>query len=51
MSIVNDLKDEYQTIATARMPWERHWHAITMYVLPQTEEFDSVINASTTQRR
>lgn len=47
MSIVKDLKDEFQSISTARMPWERHWRAIAMYVLPQTEDFNSILNAST----
>lgn len=46
MSIVKDLKDEYQAIATARLPWERHWRAIATYVLPQTEEFSTQLNGS-----
>lgn len=43
MSYVNDILDEHQTLATARLPWETHWREIARYVLPQTEGFDTLL--------
>ncbi len=42
-SYVNDILDEQQQLATARLPWETHWRDIAKYVLPQTEGFDNLI--------
>lgn len=43
MSIVNDLKDEWQGLSNARLPWEKYWRNIAAYVLPQTEGFDRLL--------
>lgn len=44
MSYVNEILDEHQQLATARLPWETHWRDIAKYVLPQTEGFDTLIS-------
>jgi hypothetical protein len=41
--IVQDLIDEWQGLANARAPWEKYWRNIAAYVLPQTENFDSML--------
>lgn len=41
--IVKDLIDEWTALANDRMPWERYWRQIAMYVLPQTEGFDRLL--------
>lgn len=43
MSIVKDLVDEFHSLSDARLPWEKYWRSISLYVLPQTEEFDRII--------
>lgn len=40
MSIVTELIDEQTGLATARLPWEKYWRAIAMYVLPQVQMHD-----------
>jgi hypothetical protein len=37
VSTINDLIDEQTGLATARLPWEKYWRAIAMYVLPQVQ--------------
>ncbi len=45
MSYVQELLDEQQSLATARLPWETHWRDIAKFVLPQTEGFDTLISS------
>lgn len=45
MAMINDLLDEQRTLATARSRWETYWRQVSMWVLPQTDEFDSLINS------
>ncbi len=45
MSYVADILDEFQQLATARLPWETHWRDIAKYVLPQTEGFDTLLSS------
>ncbi len=44
---VQELIDEWDSLATARLPWEKYWRDIARYVLPQTEGFDTLISRST----
>ena len=46
MSRVQELLDEQQSLASARLPWEAHWRDIAKYVLPNTEGFDALVNRS-----
>lgn len=43
MSYVQEILDEHQSLATARMPWEVYWRDIAAFVLPQTEGFDTLL--------
>lgn len=43
MGIVSDLKDEFTGLANIRMPWEKYWREIAMYVLPHTQHFDKLL--------
>jgi len=43
MTIVQDLLDEYHSIASGRTRWEAYWRQVSAWVLPQTEQFDSMI--------
>lgn len=43
MPIVQDLVDEWNSLSTARLPWEVYWRNIANYVLPQTEGFDQLL--------
>lgn len=44
MSAIQDILDEQQALATARIPWEAYWRDITMYVLPQVDAFENAHN-------
>lgn len=46
MAIVQDLIDEHHGLANARMPWERYWRSVAMYVLPQTESFNDLLTGN-----
>lgn len=46
MGIVDELIDEHQELANARMPWEKYWREVAMYVLPQTEGFDRIFSTN-----
>lgn len=43
--IVQDLLDEFDGIASARTRWERYWRQISAWVLPQTDQFDSLLQS------
>lgn len=43
MSYVQEILDEHQSLATARLPWETYWRDIARFVLPQTEGFDTLL--------
>lgn len=43
MGIVQDLVREWNGLADARLPWERYWRDIARYVLPHTQQFDTLI--------
>lgn len=42
--IVSELVDEFTALSTARAPWEVYWRNIAMYVLPQTDSFDTLLS-------
>jgi hypothetical protein len=42
MAIVNDLIDEWSSLADARSPWESYWREVARYVLPHTAHFDTM---------
>lgn len=44
MAIVKDLISEWTELSNARTRWESYWRLIAAWVLPQTEEFNNVIN-------
>lgn len=44
MTIVKDLVAEWGEIANGRSRWESYWRQVAAWVLPQTEEFNTVIN-------
>lgn len=46
MAVVQDLIDEWQGLANARIPWETYWRNIAAYVLPQTESFDTMLSGA-----
>lgn len=46
MGIVTELKDEWQSLADARVYWEKYWREVARYVLPQSQEFDSALSRS-----
>lgn len=41
--IVQDLLDEFDGVAAGRTRWERYWRQISAWVLPQTDQFDSLV--------
>lgn len=41
--IVQDLLDEFDGIASGRTRWETYWRQISAWVLPQTDQFDSMV--------
>lgn len=43
MAILTDLNDEFDQLATGRSRWERYWRQISAWVLPQTDQFDSLV--------
>lgn len=45
MGIVQDLVQEWNGLADARLPWERYWREIARYVLPQTQQFDMLLTS------
>src|SRR5690606_36461092 len=45
-SLANELIDEWQGLANLRTPWESYWRQIAMYVLPQTQTFDLMLNTA-----
>ncbi len=49
MAIINDLLDEHRQLASARSPWESYWRQVSNWVLPQTEEFNSLVNTGGSQ--
>jgi hypothetical protein len=44
VAIIQDLLDEFSQLASARSRWEAYWRQVALWVLPQTEEFDTLIN-------
>lgn len=44
--VVQDLIDEWDGLATARLPWEKHWRDIARYVLPSTDSFDRLLTGN-----
>lgn len=46
MSIVTELKDEWQSLADARIFWEKYWREVAFYVLPSSQEFDTSLARS-----
>lgn len=42
--LVQDLVNEWDALASARLRWEVYWRNIARYVLPQTDQFDTLIN-------
>lgn len=48
MTVLQDLLDEYQQLASARSRWETYWRQVALWVLPQTEEFDTLVNTGST---
>lgn len=49
MSTINDLIDEQRQLASARSNWEVYWRQVSNWVLPQTEEFNSLVNTGGSQ--
>lgn len=47
-STVQELKDEFQALADARVLWERYWREIARYVLPHTQHFDRMLVSAPT---
>lgn len=46
MGIVDELIDEQVELANMRLPWEKYWRDVAMYVLPQTEGFDRLYSVN-----
>lgn len=44
MGVVNDIIDEQQELANVKHPWDAYHRNIANWVLPQTEQFDTLIN-------
>jgi hypothetical protein len=44
MTVVKDLIDEQSELATAKSPWDRYHRNVAAWVLPQTEQFDTLLN-------
>jgi hypothetical protein len=44
MTVVQDLLDEFQEIASGRLQWESYWRRVSAWVLPQTSQFDSLLS-------
>jgi hypothetical protein len=44
MGIVQDLMAEFNTIAAARTQWETYWRRVSAWVLPQTDQFNSLLD-------
>jgi hypothetical protein len=49
MAILKDLTDEHTELASARYRWEKYWRQIAAWVLPQTEEFNQLVNTGSNQ--
>lgn len=43
--IVQDLLDEFRPLASERSGWEAYWRSVSAWVLPQTQQFDSLYAA------
>lgn len=50
MAIVKDLIDEQRELANGRSRWETYWRQVSAWVLPQTEEFDRIINTGSSSQ-
>lgn len=46
--IVQDILDEFDGLASGRTRWERYWRQISAWVLPQTDQFDSMVQRADT---
>lgn len=46
MTILKDLKDEQQAIATSLIPWDKYRRDIARYVLPQTEHNEYLLSSN-----
>ena len=44
MGVVNDLIDEQQELANVKHPWDRYHRNVANWVLPHTEQFDTLVN-------
>lgn len=44
MTVIKDLVDEQQQLASAKTPWDKYHRDISAWVLPQTEHFDTIVN-------
>lgn len=42
MTKVQELLDEFRSIASGRTYWEQYWRMVSAWVLPQTDQFDSL---------
>jgi len=45
MTIINDCMDEQQQLATVKAPWDNYHRSVAAWVLPQTEQFDSMVHS------
>lgn len=43
MTVAKDLLDEFRGIANGRTRWERYWRLVSAWVLPQTDDFGSML--------
>lgn len=49
MTVLQDLLDEHRELASARSRWEAYWRQVAAWVLPQTDQFDTLINTGGAQ--